>query len=331
MTRPPRLGVTALALLLLAGPLEAAAPEAQWRPDPRLNAAPVTVTRAELYKTLDAYLAALKARDPSRVRWAGHVRNTENNVALMVGDGLWGTITALGSYDLRFADPATGQVGFFGTVTETEETAGFTVRLKVEGGAVSEAETLVVRQLDSGIKFEGQKFEHKPALNEVLPVAQRLPRDRMISLADGYFDTLQLNDGTLFTRFHKNCMRVENGVQTTHNPNFAVVPVSRLGCEEQFKAGNYRYDDRLRARRFTLVDEERGLVLAAGFIDHAGRLNEYKLTDGTTVKAPLHRPHSFYLFELFKLKDNSIEQIEANFITVPYNMPSPWDDWAAVR
>ncbi len=323
--------IAAIGAATLLAPAFAASPEAQWRPDPRDNASPVTVTRAELYKVLDNYLAALKARDPLRVKWAPRVRNTENNVALRVGDGLWGTLTELGKYDLRFADPLTGQVAFFGTVTETEETAAFTVRLKIAQGLVEEAETLVVRQLDSGIKFEGQKFEHKPVMNETLPAAQRLPRDRMISLADGYFDTLQLNDGTLFTRFHKNCNRVENGVQTTHNPNFAVVPVSRLGCEEQFKAGNYRYDTRLRARRFPLVDEERGVVLASGFIDHDGTLNEYKLADGTTVKAPLHRPHSFYLFEAFKLKDNSIEQIEANFITVPYNMPSPWDDWASGR
>jgi hypothetical protein len=71
----------------------------------------------------------------------------------------------------------------------------------------------------------------------------------MISLADGYFDTLQQNDGTLFTKFHANCKRVENGVQTTNNADFAVVPVSRLGCEDQFKAGNYRYDTPLRAPR----------------------------------------------------------------------------------
>jgi hypothetical protein len=121
---------------------------------------------------------------------------------------------------------------------------------------------------------------------------------------------------------------VENGVQTTNNASFAVVPVARLGCEQQFRMGNYRYDTRLRARRFLLVDEERGLVMASGFIDHAGYPHEYQLTDGTKVRSPVHRPHSFYLFELFKLKDGSIEQIEANFITVPYNMPSPWDDWA---
>jgi hypothetical protein len=307
--------------------LAAGSPES-WNPDPRREATYPAVTRADLYRSLDAYLAALKARDPARVPWAKSVRNTENNVALMVGDGLWGTITALGSYDLRFADVKTGQVGFFGTVTETDETSGFTVRLKVVDGRVAEAETLVVRQSDSGIKFEGQKWEVKPVLNEIVPVEQRVPRDRLVSLANGYFDTLQLNDGTLFTKFHKDCARVENGVQTTNNPNFAVVPVSRLGCEEQFKAGNYRYDDRLRARRFTMVDEERQLVLAGGFIDHAGRLNEYRLADGTMVKAPLHRPHSFYLLELFRIQDGAIRQIEANFITVPYAMPSPWDDWA---
>ncbi|HEV7632449.1 MAG TPA: hypothetical protein VGO41_05625 [Steroidobacteraceae bacterium] len=312
-----------LALACGALPLSAA----EWSPDPREAATPPTATRADLYKVLDNYLAALKVRDASRVKWAPRVRNTENNVALLVGDGLWGTITALGTYDLRFADTQTGQVAYFGTVTETEETAAFTLRLKVTGGLVAEVETLVLRQLDSGIKFEGQKFEHKPVMNEILPAAQRSPRARMISIADGYFDTLQLNDGTLFTKFHPNCKRVENGVQTTQNPTFAVVSVAALGCEEQFRMGNYRYDDRLRARRFPLVDEERGLVLAGGFIDHSGKLDEYKLTNGKVVRAPLHRPHSFYLMELFKIKDGSIEQIEANFVTVPYGMPSPWDDW----
>lgn len=289
------------------------------------NALPSSSTRVELYAVLDAYLGALRARDFSRCRWAPCVRNTENNVELILGDGLWGTITALGGYDLRFADVDTGQVGYFGLVTETFETSAYTVRLKVEQGAISEVETLVVRQLDSGIRFDPQKFEDKPALIEILPKAQWVPRARMISLANGYFDTLQLNDGTIFTRFHPHCNRVENGMQTTNNPDFPVVPVCGLPCEEQFRLGNYRYDDRLRGRRYPLVDEERGLVLAAAFIDHCGRLGEYRLTDGRLVTPPLRRPHSFYVMELFKIKDGALEQIEANFITVPYNMPSPWE------
>jgi len=321
------LGGLAAFLLTASLPLMAANEEARWLPDARQNALLPVTNRAELYKALDTYLAALRSRDPLKVKWAAQVRNTENNVALMIGDGLWATVGVVGPYDLRFADPVTSQVALFTTVTEGDDTSAMALRLKVVGGLVSEVETLVVRQQDSGIKFEGQKFEHQAAMNEILAPAQRLPRPRMISFANGYFDTLQLNDGTLFTRFHANCKRIENGVQTTHNPSFAVVPVARLGCEEQFRAGNYRYDDRLRDRRFMMIDEERGIVLAAGFIDHAGKLAEYRLTDGTLVKSPVRRPHSFYLFEAFKLKDNSIEQIEANFITVPYAMPSPWDSW----
>lgn len=290
------------------------------------NAFPARATRAELYAALDAYLAALRARDPHRCPWAETVHHSENNVALEIGDGLWGTVTGLGSYDLRFADVETGQVGFFGSVLETRDESPFTVRLRVAAGRISEVEVLVVRAADSGLKFPAPAFERKPALNEMLEPHERVPRARMISLADGYFDTLQLNDGVVFTRIHPDCIRVENGVRTTHNPALTLTAVARLGCEEQFRLGYYRYDDRLRARRYELVDEERGLVLAAAFIDHCGRLGKYRLTDGTEVESPVRRPHSFYVLELFKVKAGAIEQIEANFITVPYRMPSPWDE-----
>jgi hypothetical protein len=282
--------------------------------------------RAGLYELLDGYLAALARRDAQAVRWAAAPLTSENNVMLEVGDGLWGTIEAVGSYRLRFADPATGQVGYFGTVREHLEESAYTVRLKAnEAGRIQESETIVVRQSDSGIKFENPRYWDKPILNA--NAQSPVPRGEMIRLANGYFDTLQLNDGTIRTRFHPDCNRVENGVQTTHNPAFAkIVPVAALGCEEQFRMGNYRYDDRLRARRFPLIDEARGLVLAFGFIDHSGRLAEYRLTDGRTVQSPVRRPHSFYLAELFKIDQGMICQIEANFITVPYHMPSPWDE-----
>jgi hypothetical protein len=281
--------------------------------------------RAELYEVLDGYLDALRQRDANAVEWATDPLTSENNVMLEVGDGLWGTIEEIGAYRLRFADPATGHVGYFGTVREPAEESGFTVRLKVDAKLrIQEAETIVVRQSDSGIKFENPRYWDKPILNA--NAESPVVRDEMLRLSNGYFDTLQLNDGAIHTRFHPDCNRVENGVQTTRNPEFAqIVPVSALGCEEQFRMGNYRYDDRLRARRFPLVDEERGLVLAFGFIDHSGRLAEYQLTDGRTVRSPVRRPHSFYLAELFKIDHGMICQIEANFITVPYNMPSPWD------
>ena len=281
--------------------------------------------RGELYAVLDAYLGALAARDHTRFAWAEGALTSENNVMLEPGDGLWGTIDRLGDYDLRFADVRTGQVGFFGVIHEHKDESAFALRLAITPeGAVAEAETIVVRQQDSGIKFLNPRYWDKPLLNT--PPDTPSPRAEMIALADGYFSTLQQNDGTLHTRFHPDCDRVENGVQTTRNPEFAyVVPVAALGCEEQFRMGNYRYDDRLRGRRFPLVDEERGLVMAFGFIDHCGRLAEYALTDGRVVPSPVRYPHSFYLAELFKIDQGMIRQIEANFITVPYHMKSPWD------
>lgn len=281
--------------------------------------------RAEMYAVLDRFLAALNARDPHALDWAPGAYHSENNVMLEIGDGVWGTIDRLGEYQLRFADEQTGQVGYFGTIIEPIEESAFTLRLAVNpAGQIAECEMLIVRQSDSGIKFENCRYWDKPILHR--EVEAPVSRADMIHLSDGYFDTLQRNDGTIHTVFHPDCNRVENGVQTTRNPDFAkIVPVSALGCEEQFRMGNYRYDDDLRARRFPLVDEQRGLVLAFGFIDHSGRLREFQLTDGRTVKSPVLRPHSFYISELFKIDHGMIEQIEANFITVPYRMPSPWD------
>jgi hypothetical protein len=281
-------------------------------------------TREELYAALDDYKAALAARDPHQVDWAEGHFVTENNVALSVGDGVWNTITALGLYDLRFADVAHGQVALFTCVEETDAISPMTIRLKVTNGEVAEAETLVARNKDEGFPFLGQSFEPKPAMEAEVPERERATREELIRLANGYFDTIERNDGTIATRFHPDCNRVENGVQTTNNADFPL-PVARMGCEEQFRLGWYRYDDELRARRFPLVDVERGIVLAFGFIDHSGCIGDYELTDGTKATSPVRRPHSYHLAEALKIRSHAIAQVEAVFHTVPYRMPSPWD------
>jgi len=281
--------------------------------------------RDALYAALDRYLAALGARDSRTLDWADDALNTENNVALVPGDGLWNTITARDPYDLRFADPARGQVALFTAVEETNALSPCCIRLALDtNGRISEVETVVARNADEGFPFKPQKFERKPVMEALVPDGERASRDQLIALANGYFETIERNDGMIRTRFHPTCNRVENGVQTTNNADFPL-PIARLGCEEQFRLGWYRYDDRLRARRFPLVDEERGIVLAYGFIDHRGMVGEYTLTDGTPASSPVRRPHSYYLAEAFKIRDGAIEQIEADFITVPYHMPSPWD------
>lgn len=282
-------------------------------------------SREQLYETLDHFLAALDTGDAGRVAWADGLLYTENNVALEPGDGLWNTLTARGPYDLRFADPAHGQVALFTCVEETDAVSPCAIRLEVTDGMIAGTELVVARNKDEGFPFLGQAFDDKPAMLATVPEAERSTREELIRIANGYFDTIERNDGTIRTRFHSHCDRVENGVQTTHNAAFPL-PIARLGCEAQFALGWYRYDDALRARRFPLVDVERGVVLAHGFIDHAGKLGEYTLTDGTKVSSPIRRPHSYYLAEAFKIRAGAIEQVEAVFHTVPYRMPSPWGE-----
>jgi len=290
-----------------------------------VNEMPPSCDRQCLYGFLDQYLNALKAKDPSRLPLAKGFKYSENNVMMKIGDGVWGTITGLGDYNLRMADTASGEVGFYGIVNESTATSVFALRLKVSDNKIAEAEILIRRNEGTGPFPTKPVMVDKPILNEILPPEARSPRERMIALVDGYFSTLQLNDGVLFTQFDDNCNRVENGLQTTHNPDLVkIIPVANLGCAQQFKLGNYRYDDRVRDRRFFLVDEERGLVMAAGFIDHAGRLENFTLTDGTPIKSPMRTPSTLCLLELFKIRDGKIQQIEAVFIGVPYNMPSPW-------
>ena len=292
---------------------------AESRPSPACD-------RACLYGVLDQYLSALRARDATKAPWAARVLNTENNVELMPGDGLWGTLSSLDStYEMRFADVAGGQVAVFGVVDESGTRAPYALRLKVVERAVTEVETLVARPQDAGVPFVNADIKPIPIWNEMLAPAQRVSRQQMINVANGYFDTLQLNDGKLYTSLTADCNRRENGAQTTNNTGPGANPIWKYGCEQQFRLGAYRYDDRLRGRRFEMVDEERGIVLAGGFIDHSGRVKEFPLTDGTTRKSNYLRPHTFSLFEAFKIVDGKIRQVEAVFFTLPYNSPSPWD------
>ena len=285
------------------------------------------MTREELYAHAEAYLEALEAGDPSRVCWAADVAFTENNVRLEIGDGLWNTVSARRrAYDLKAADPATGQVSWFGIVEEHGHPAIMALRLRIDAGRIAEAETIVCRKVDLS-PFPGidTHVTPRPLMLADVPAALRSDRDEMIRIANGYFETIQLNDGTLFAEFTDDCERIENGVQTTNNAAaFGDYPIAGLGCAEQFRMGHFKFDDRLRDRRFPLVDEEKGLVLAGGFIDHTGRLVDLVWTDGTPARSVFHYPHSFVLLELFKIVDGQIAGVEAVFVTVPYNMPSAW-------
>jgi hypothetical protein len=282
--------------------------------------------RACLNAIADTYLDAMLKGDVSRLPLADDVKFTENGVEMQVGDGLWNTIDGKRNYNLRVADPSQGQVGLVEVITEHGTPGILAARLKVTDGKISEIETVLSRRVDTSPfpATDGLEKSH-PLWASPMPADKRVRRERMISVADGYFDTLQQNDGTLFTNFTDDCDRVENGLLTTNNPNIPNYDIAKMGCAEQFRLGQYIYDDRLRDRRFPLVDEENGVVLAAGYMDHSGKIVDVTWTDGKTkTKSVFFYPHSFVLIELFKIEGNAIKRVEAVFASMPYNIPSIW-------
>jgi hypothetical protein len=272
------------------------------------------------------YVAALRARDPSRAPFADTVRFTENSVEMPIGEGLWATVSSVNPADgMIAADIETGNAAWFGHAEEHGKLVFLALRIKVDNARITEAETVVARRTGMPLIFGTGKEPHNPAWTQALTPEQQRPRPRLRAVADSYFNTVELNDGQVFAQFKPDCSRLENGISTTAaTGNTASSASVAEGCEAQFKLGIYRINKQLRERRYPIIDVERGIVVGMNFFDHANTFDEYELTDGRTMKTLLKWPNSLSIMEAFKIVDGQIQTIEATFDYVPYGMHSPW-------
>ncbi|MCX7676884.1 MAG: hypothetical protein N2Z59_05845 [Alteraurantiacibacter sp.] len=261
------------------------------------------------------YRAAYLAHDPSLAPFAPHVRYTENNVEMPFPDGTWDTVTEDVGPALVLSDPEMGTVAVFTAIRQRRIPGYLAVRLKVEGGLITEVEHIIStrRNLSSPPTpfAEIEDYVHEPIIDQAVPQERRSTRDELIAHAHGYFDTLQLNDGEIRgTCFFDSTTRRENGLL------FANV-------KADFESGRYAFNNRVR-REIVLVDEERQVAMARGFIDHKGQLDTYRLTDGREATSIFQEPQSWGLLEAFKVNDGCISAVIATFYQAPYYTVSPW-------
>lgn len=329
------------------------------RPGPTAVVAPCD--RQCLIDTIDGYVAALAAHDPSKTRLADDVVFVENITRMKPGEGLWQSVVkGPDSFVIRVPDEINQSVGYLAMMTymapplapqgaspeerakvaaqpPVEQPALVAIRLQLDGsGRIREAEHLV-----TGIReqFLGNLQTPRPGLLAEVPADKRLPHAELIRIGASYYDALDDNNGEL-TPFAPDCQRHENGMITASGnpspgpaiPGTTPTPQVARDCREQLNSNTFQYIDRIDNRRVFAADPQTGLVMGLSHFRHSMENLPYmvKAIDGTLIErnrenmpfAPFDLPAA----HIFKVgADGLVHEIEAMGFTAPYNSPTGWE------
>lgn len=223
-----------------------------------------------LKTTLDQYLNAAIKHDPAGAPLFAGFRQTENAIVVRTGTGIWKSLTGLGKVQRRYFDPVSGQAAYYGIIEEGSTADIATVRLKVEDKKITEAEWIISRKTDIGLNGTGPNLLDPGNLAANAPPDKPMPRDAKLSRAalmaivNSYFDGITTHDGSIINAY-QGCTRIENGVTMTGRG-------SRGGATSDCTSGLETINIlNVAARRFPIVDEDAGVVLAmAVFIRKPG-------------------------------------------------------------
>ncbi|MEJ1963500.1 MAG: hypothetical protein WDO56_18845 [Gammaproteobacteria bacterium] len=295
--------------------------------------------RACMTGIVDRYLAAAVRHDPAGLPLNRGVKFTENEARLKVGtEGLWVAASELPTgFRIYAIDVGTGQAGFYGVMKERDKPLIIALRLKVVNGQITEIEHVLAR----GLRPDAVKnlANPRPEFVTALPPANRLPRQQMVNIADSYFEAIEHADGKL-APFADDCVRRENGGQTTHNAKPVPWPVplgskqaddamaylGTLSCSDQLDTHVMDFITRLWPRRHEIVDEENGLVFSFPMFQHRGGSGTIKIYNVPGVDSlPLGGSSSnMQAGEIFKIDRGRIVAVEAMGTSLPYGTKSGW-------
>ena len=248
--------------------------------------------RACLRTMLDQYLNAVIKHDPAAAPLVVGFRQTENAINVRPGNGVWKSVTALGAVQRRYLDPVSGQAAYYGTMEESGGTAIVTVRVRVEGRRLTEAEWYLARADDPGLNGPRQPgrppanlhnpdyLSKNPPPDRVVPVNQRSDRATLVRIVNSYFDAITSHDNSV-AMTHPGCGRVENGSPapagrflppnaSANPPAGQAAPPANANNDCVSGLANFNLS-MVVARRIPVVDEEAQVALGyAVFIRRPG-------------------------------------------------------------
>jgi len=284
--------------------------------------------RACLDKLVDTYLAAVVAHDPSRAPFAADVKFVENTVPKKPGDGLWKTASAVPTtFKIYVPDPTAQQIGFLGIMQESGKPIELGLRLKLRNGQIVEAEHLIARNL--GERSLANLQTPRGAFASTVPPDQRVPREQMLKIGASYYEALTTSNGDA-APFADDCVRRENGMQTTGNPPPATPgrgTMGAMGCREQLFTRTMSYIKRIEPRRVEIADVETGLVFGLSQFRHPMEEKTLKIVGVPGVEEiPMNfNPFDLPAAHIFKVVGGKIHEIEAMGFTMPYNSKTGWE------
>jgi hypothetical protein len=266
-----------------------------------------------LRKHLDTYLSGVGSHKPEAAGlWVGF-RQTENALVVPEGQGLWKSMSGLGSIQRRFLDPVQSQAGYFGTVKlGDQEEAVVALRLKVQWNQVTEAEWFISRKSDPGLTGEPGKTPFNietlrttlPA-QRVVPKSERLQREALQAVVNTYFDGITNHNGYI-VKGHPGCTRYENGFPTFNSPMTPNMDIGNNGksdCRTQSDFGVAI----VAIRNFYVIDEESQAVMVSAMFR----------------RDPKNAKRRNHFTEVFHVDHGKIRDIHAAFYYAPEDRPVP--------
>jgi hypothetical protein len=277
-------------------------------------------TRKCLADIMDRYLDALAKNDPSAAPLADDVQLVENTQKTPIGEGLWKTATG-GPDDFKIivGDPDAGEVAFMGVIEENEKPTIAAVRLKVVDTQIKEIDHLVIHN-EEGTALNPNMSAVRPALLERELKLERVPRERMVEIANSYYEAIVQDNGKV-APFADECQRRENGGisanDQTQTPEEAAEDdfsiFRKMTCSDQLDTGVMSYITDITDRRILAIDEEKGLAFAFSIFRHSGEPKVMKIigVPGITERANEWGPFELPAAHIFKIRNGKIYEIEA--------------------
>jgi len=297
----------------------------------RSQAQAAACDRACLIQTTNIYLAGLVAHDPTIVKWAPDVKFVENITPMKPGDGLWKTATAIPTtFKIYVPDVVAQQIGFLGIMQENSRPIELALRLKLVDGQIAEAEHIIARNLSPASLVN--LVVPRPAFSAEVPEDLHSPRDEMLKIGASYYEALVSADANN-APFADDCVRRENGMQTTTNPppkpgasNMQIM--GSMGCAAQLHTHTFDYIKRIEPRRVWIADPETGLVFGLSQFRHPMEDKFVKIVGVPGVEQiPMNfKPFDMPAAHIFKVSGGKMHEIEAMGFVAPYNSKTGWEE-----